>query len=85
MRRCIMRFSGTGSAPLSALTTEQKLATGSLLAALGAVIIVLAPLLGWTHLARPWSFLVGLAGGMAAGIGVPLSICGLVGVVRKRR
>ena len=79
-----MRIPGTRTAPLPALSAEQKLAIGSMLAIVGAIVVVLAPRLGWTQLDRPWSFLIGLLGGITAGAGVPLSICGLVGVSRRK-
>jgi hypothetical protein len=62
-----------------------KLALGSMLSVLGAAIIVLSPLVGWTELARPWSFILGFAGGVTAGSGVPLALCGLAGVRGRRQ
>jgi hypothetical protein len=50
---------------------------GSALATAGATSIVLSLALGWSELPRPWSFLIGLAGGLAAGGGCALALCGL--------
>jgi len=42
--------------------------------------IVLGPALGLTDLGRPWSFLVGFATGVIAGLGTALSVAGLAGM-----
>jgi hypothetical protein len=55
-----------------------RLAAGSALAVVGALVIVLSQVLGWSEFPRPWSFLVGLAGGLVSGVGCALSVCGLV-------
>ena len=73
-----MRMPGSTAAPLSALTAAQKLALGSALTVVGAAVMVLSPHLGWTGFARPWSFLIGFAGGLTGGVGVALAVCGLL-------
>jgi len=49
---------------------------------MGALGIVLGSTLGLNELGRPWSFLVGFIFGVMAGIGVALSISGLVDLRR---
>jgi hypothetical protein len=80
-----MRTLVTSTSPLARLSAVQKLALGSVLAAIGGSIIVVSLALGWTELARPWSFLLGLAGGLTGGVGVPLAICGLVRLGARAR
>jgi hypothetical protein len=58
--------------------TKSKLGFGSALATLGGVGAVLLPLLGWTEIGRPWSFLLGFVFGLSAGVGVALSIAGML-------
>jgi len=60
------------------LNSQQKLALGSLLAVIGAFGIVARPLIGWSNLDRPWSFLLGFAFGVLGGIGVTLGISALI-------
>jgi hypothetical protein len=61
---------------------NRKLGIGACLCAIGALGIVLGPALGLTDLGRPWSFLAGFTIGVIAGLGVALSIAGLVGMRR---
>lgn len=56
---------------------KQKLGMGAVLAVFGGAGIALAPLLGATQLNAPWSFLTGFILGMAAGLGIALSIWGI--------
>jgi len=60
-----------------------KLGIGACLSGIGALGIVLGSVLGLTELGRPWSFLLGFSFGVMAGIGVALSISGLVGQRRS--
>jgi hypothetical protein len=60
------------------LNTDQKLGAGSVLAVLGALGIVLFPLLGWTEIRSPWDFVLGFFFGVSAGLGVALSIWGML-------
>jgi hypothetical protein len=46
--------------------------------------MVIAPMLGATGLERPWSFLAGFVVGIVCGVGVALSIYGLVTRGRRR-
>jgi len=59
---------------------NRKLGIGACLCAIGALGIVLGPALGLTDLGRPWSFLVGFATGVIAGLGTALSVAGLAGM-----
>jgi len=59
-----------------------KLGIGAGMSGIGALGIVLGSALGLTELGRPWSFLLGFTFGVIAGIGVALSIAGLVGLRR---
>jgi len=58
---------------------NQKLGLGAILGVIGALGIILGPLLGLAELGRPWTFLVGFAFGLMAGTGVVLSLAGLSG------
>jgi len=60
------------------MSSEFKLGMGSLLSTFGALGIVLSMILEWTAAPRPWGFLLGFIFGVAAGVGVLLSITGLV-------
>jgi len=59
---------------------NRKLGIGACLCAIGGLGIVLGPALGLTDLGRPWSFLVGFATGVIAGLGTALSVVGLAGM-----
>ena len=73
-----MRTASTTHLPIARLSTVQKLALGSSLATIGGTSIMLSLLFGWNELARPWSFIIGFAGGLTGGIGVALVLCALV-------
>ena len=60
------------------MSTQTKIALGSVLSTLGALGIVLSVLLEWTVLPRPWGFLLGFVLGVAAGLGATLAIAGLI-------
>jgi hypothetical protein len=62
----------------SRLNTEKKLGVGSMLATVGAVGIVLFPLMHWTDVPSPWDFLLGFAFGLMAGVGAALAVWGLL-------
>jgi predicted cation transporter len=79
-----MGIHGSSAVQRSTLSARVKLGLGSSLAALGAATIVLSQLLGWTELSRPWSFAIGLAGGLASGAGAALAVCGLLATRRGR-
>ncbi len=64
------------------MSTQTKIALGSLLSTFGALGIVLSLLLKWTELPRPWDFLLGFVVGVTAGLGVTLAI---VGLIERRR
>ena len=55
-----------------------KLGIGSLLALLGAALMVLGPYLGFTTLGRPWSFIAGFLIGLIAGLGATLAVTGII-------
>jgi len=80
-----MRTAMTSHAPLARLSPVQRLALGSALAAVGGATIMLSLLFGWNELARPWSFLVGFAGGLTGGAGVAIAVCGLFQCGRHSR
>ncbi|MDD4904451.1 MAG: hypothetical protein PHV11_09705 [Candidatus Bipolaricaulis sp.] len=60
------------------METRKKIAWGSFLATLGALGMVLSPLLGWSATPRPWGFLLGFALGVSAGLGTALSLAGMI-------
>jgi len=62
----------------SSASSQAKMALGSALASSGALLMVLALLLGWTSLPGPWDFLLGFATGLAAGLGTALALKGLI-------
>lgn len=59
------------------MNTRQKISLGSALASIAGAGIALFAILGWTSIARPWGFLLGLLFGIAAGAGVALALSGL--------
>jgi len=60
-------------------SSQAKMALGSALASIGALLTVLALLLGWSSaLPSPWDFLLGFANGLLAGLGAGISIKGLI-------
>ena len=61
-----------------ALTSNKKMAVGSVLALIGAVGIVLAVILDWSEVCWPWDFLIGFLFGVVAGIGAALALFGLI-------
>ena len=44
---------------------------------IGAICAILGPLLGFSELARPWSFVLGFIFGVLSGIGAVLSLFGI--------
>jgi hypothetical protein len=60
------------------MTLKNRLAIGSFLSVFGALGIILGPVFNLTQLVSPWSFLVGFFLGLSAGLGVALSISGLI-------
>lgn len=66
------------------MTTDQKLGGGAVLATLGALGIILAPIFGWTETSGPAGFALGLLFGIAAGVGIAMSVSGLLGRRRER-
>jgi hypothetical protein len=57
---------------------EKKIAIGAICATIGGAGIILGPLIGLAELAGPWSFVLGFAFGVLCGIGVALSLSGLL-------
>jgi hypothetical protein len=57
---------------------KTKLVLGSILAILGGFGIIFGPIFKLTELASPWSFILGFLSGLFAGLGVALSISGLI-------
>jgi len=60
------------------MSTQTKIALGSVLATGGALGMVLSLLLGWSAAPRPWGFLLGFVVGVIAGLGATLSVSGLI-------
>ena len=60
------------------MNVRTKLGLGSPLACFGALALILVPLMGWTFVMGPWSFVIGLTIGITTGAGVALTIAGLV-------
>jgi len=58
--------------------TKHKIGFGAALAVFGGIGIILGPLLGFTHLGKPWSFITGFAVGVICAAGVVLSIFALL-------
>jgi hypothetical protein len=66
------------------ISSRTKIGVGSALAAIGGVLIVLSPMVGWYSLPRPWEFLLGFVTGLLAGLGTTLAIGGLIERRRER-
>jgi hypothetical protein len=64
------------------MNAAKKLTIGSILAILGGIGIMLGPLLGFTGLAKPWSFILGFIFGVMTGIGVAIALFGLYEIKR---
>ena len=60
------------------MSTQTKIALGSVMATFAALGIVLSLLLGWSAAPRPWGFLLGFVVGLLAGLGVTLALSGLI-------
>jgi len=60
------------------ISTQTKIALGSVLATVGALGMVLSLLMGWSAAPRPWGFLLGFVVGVIAGLGATLSVSGLI-------
>jgi hypothetical protein len=64
--------------PKMNLSTQTKIALGSVLAIIGALGIVLPLLLGWSEASGPWAFLLAFVAGVLAGAGATLAVAGLI-------
>ena len=60
------------------MPSSSKLALGSLLAVIGGLGMILGPTVGASALPVPWSFLAGFVAGLAGGLGMALTIFGLL-------
>jgi hypothetical protein len=67
------------------ISSHAKIALGSALAAVGGLLMVLSPMVGWYSFPGPWDFLLGFATGLFAGTGSALAIKGLVERRRERQ
>ncbi len=67
------------------IDSSKRIALGSALATLAAAAIVLSTILGWSGAPRPWGFLLGFANGLLAGLGVTLTVSGLIDQRRRTR
>jgi hypothetical protein len=63
---------------------EKKLTIGAICAIIGGAGIIFGPLIGFSELASPWSFVLGFALGVLGGIGSALSLFGLYEMRKKR-
>ena len=63
---------------------QKRMAIGSALASLAALVIVLSLILGWSSAAQPWGFLLGLVLGILVGLGATMTVSGLVEYRRER-
>jgi hypothetical protein len=79
-----MRVPGSVTRLEDAMDYKTKLGLGSVLGALGALGVVLSPILGATGLGRPWSFLVGFGVGVVCGMGTALAVSGLLDMRKLR-
>ncbi|MBN1222010.1 MAG: hypothetical protein JXB23_02085 [Candidatus Aminicenantes bacterium] len=61
-----------------------KLGLGSLSGILGAAGIIIGPMVGFSDLARPWSFILGFTFGLLTGLGAALAISGLLDRRKER-
>jgi hypothetical protein len=59
------------------MNPTKKLRIGAFLALLGGAGVIFGPLLGFTELVKPWSFILGFIFGVMTGIGVALALFGL--------
>jgi CBS-domain-containing membrane protein len=66
------------------MDSKKSLGAGVVLVIFGGAGMILAPTLGATELARPWSFLAGFLVGIVAGLGVALTVHGLAGRRRAK-
>jgi hypothetical protein len=66
------------------MSSQTKIALGSVLATIGPLVMVLSLLLGWYSNPSPWVFPLGFAAGLVAGIGTALGVGGLVERRRER-
>jgi hypothetical protein len=60
------------------MSTQTKIALGSVLSMLGALVIVLSLLLRWTMAPSPWDFLFAFVVGVISGFGATLAVTGLI-------
>lgn len=60
------------------MRSSRRMSVGACLAVLGGSGMSLAPAMGATELARPWSFFAGLLVGLCASAGAALVVCGLI-------
>jgi len=65
-------------------SAQVKIALGSVLATAGALVVVLALILGWYAHPSPWVCVLGFVVGVVAGIGTALAVSGLIESRRER-
>ena len=59
-------------------SSRVKMALGSALASVGALLIILSPFVGFYSFPHPWASLLGFVTGLFAGAGAALTIGGLI-------
>lgn len=60
------------------MNTQTKIALGSALSTLGALVFVLTMLLGWTVAPSQWDSLLAFVVGAITGLGATLAVTGLI-------
>ena len=60
------------------ISTQRKIAIGSVLSSFAAAGIVLSSIFGWSGSPRPWGFLLGFVLGILAGLGATLAVAGFI-------
>jgi len=60
------------------MSTQTKIALGSVLAVFAALVLVLSMLLNWHEAPFPWDFILAFLNGVLAGLGATLVVYGLI-------
>ncbi|MBU7014608.1 MAG: hypothetical protein HXS52_01300 [Theionarchaea archaeon] len=60
------------------MKSEHKMSIGAVMASIGSLVLVLSLLVGPMDLGRPLDFLMGFGVGLCTGLGLVLSINGLI-------
>ena len=60
------------------MNTDKKLGLGGMLAVVGALGIIIFPVMSWPQVGSPWDFILGFLFGVSAGAGVALAIHAMI-------